>query len=113
MRWGTVTVSDVLCLVKALRPTHELDEQTQTALLLELEQQLALEVRAEQGGVPSLRCGELAVPAPFGRVYWAYLLAMAALASGDRQGYLDAMTLHRESREAYARWHQRTVGQKN
>ena len=107
-----MTVSDVLRLVKALCPVHELDEQTQTALLLELEQQLALEVRGEQGSVPPLH-GELAVPAPFGRVYWAYLLAMAAWASGNRQGYLDAMTLHRESREAYARWHQRTVGQKN
>ena len=105
-----MTVSEALKLAGAMRAS-ELGEETLTALLLGLEAELALEVRGERLVSRAVTCTDLAVPAPFDRIYWTYLVAMTDLALGNHEGYVHSLALYRESREAYARWYQRTVGQ--
>lgn len=105
-----MTVKEALQLANALRP-NDLEEATLVALLWGLEEQLATEVRGEGRTPRAVICTDLEVPAPFDRVYWTYLMAMIDLASGSTERYRISDALYRESREAYARWHQRTAGQ--
>lgn len=104
-----MTAEKALELALALRPT-ELSHEVLTALLWELEEQLALEIRGEWPCHRAVTCAELKIPAPFDRVYWTYLLSMIDLSMGNTEAYRASNALYREGREAYARWHQRTVG---
>ena len=105
-----MTVKEALQISRAIRPS-ELDETVLIALLLELEQQLAMEVRGEQRLPRAVVSTDLEVPAPFDRVYWTYLVAMIDLAAGNVERYRVSDALYRESRDAYARWYQRRAGQ--
>lgn len=105
-----MTVTEALGLATAIRPC-ELDGEVLTALLLELERQLALEIRGEHICPHTVTRTDLAVPSPFDRIYWTYLVSMIDLALGNTEGYRLSDALYRESREAYAKWHRRTAGQ--
>ena len=105
-----MTVDEALALATAMRPC-ELDREVLIALLLDLEEQLKLEVGKERTVPRAVTRTELTVPAPFDRVYWTYLASMIDLAQSNTDAYRLTDALYRESREAYVRWHQRTVGQ--
>lgn len=105
-------IEQAIALATAMRPS-ELGEEVLTALLLDLEEQLAIEVRGERLCPRAVTRTELLVPPPFDRVYWTYLAAMIDLSLGNTESYRQFDALYRESRDAYARWHQRTVGQGN
>ena len=49
----------------------------------------------------------LAVPYPFDRLYWMYLVAMIAFAQNDLVGYANAATMFNAAYERYAKWVQR------
>ncbi|MBQ8358038.1 MAG: hypothetical protein IJX39_09585 [Clostridia bacterium] len=108
-----MTVQEAIELAGILRP-NELSEEVLTSFLSELEGRLAVEVRGQS---PAALCPPVAVtrtglsiPAPFDRLYWAYLVAMIDLAAGDTEAYSISYALFREARDAYARWYQRTKG---
>ena len=104
-----MTAEKALELALALRPT-ELDREILHVLLWELEEQLALEIRGEWPCARAVTCTELKIPAPFDRIYWTYLISMIDLSMGHTEAYRISHALYSESKEAYARWHQRTVG---
>lgn len=109
-----MTVNEAIELACVLRP-NELERAALERLLFELEVRLSVEVRGEKpsDGVQHLHAvpsGKLAIPAPFDRIYWAYLLSMIDLASGDADGYRITGALFNEARDAYACWYQRTEG---
>lgn len=111
-RGEEMTVKEAVGLATVLRP-NELGEEALCALLEQLESSLAVEVRGEKGGACSpITMSEtvLAVPAPFDRLYWAYLVAMIDLAAKDSDAYEISLALYKETRTAYARWFHRTRG---
>ena len=96
-----------------LRP-NELGEEALGRLLSELDARLATEVRGEEvsGQKTPVYRSELAIPAPFDRLYWIYLVAMIDMAAGDNEAYSVSYALFTEARDAYARWYQRTGGKR-
>ena len=111
----TMTVKEAVDLASVLRP-NELGEEALCALLAQLESSLAVEVRGEKSGgaCSPITMSEtvLAVPAPFDRLYWAYLVAMIDLCAKDNDAYGISFALYNETRTAYARWYHRTRGGK-
>lgn len=110
-----MTVKEAIDQASVLRP-NELGEEALAALLYELESSLATEVRGES---PVAGCGavmvneaSLSAPAPFDRMYWAYLVAMIDLSAKDQDAYNMSYALYREARTAYARWYHRTRGKR-
>ena len=104
-----MTADKALELALTLRPS-ELEREVLKTLLLELEEQLALEIRGEWPCPRAVTCTDLKIPAPFDKVYWTYLVSMIDLAKGHTDAYRISDALYRESKDTYARWHQRTVG---
>lgn len=110
-----MTVKEAIDQASVLRP-NELGEEALSALLYELESSLATEVRGEcpKGGCSAVTVAEttLSAPAPFDRMYWAYLVSMIDLAAKDQDAYHMSSALYREARTAYARWYHRTRGKR-
>ena len=108
-----MTYKEAIALASAVRP-HAVEEKLLLHFLTELEGRIAAEVRHEQvtGAVGTVRgmSQRLAVPAPFDRVYWSYLVAMIDLTVGDAAAYKASMALFKEAYKAYACHYQRTVG---
>lgn len=50
---------------------------------------------------------KLSVPAPYDRVYWAYLVSMIDLTRGDKENYALSDALFKEAYTEYARFVQR------
>ena len=108
-----MTYKEAIALASAVRP-HAVEEKLLLHFLTELEGRVAAGVRHEQvsGEVGAVRgMGQrLAVPDPFDRVYWTYLVAMIDLTVGDAAAYKTSMALFKEAYKAYACHYQRTVG---
>ena len=106
-----MTLQKAIELACALRP-NELGEEALSHFLEELEANLATEVRGERkcSSCSPVTRDELAVPSPFDRVYWAYLVSLIDLAAGDAEAYAMSRALFEDARNAYARWYQRTGG---
>lgn len=90
---------------------NELDELTLSTLLLELERNLAVEIRGVSADIPIFLESDLVIPPPFENVYWLYLVAMIDLSNKDLEAYKASYALFCEARDAYARWYHRTGGQ--
>ncbi len=106
-----MTLQKAVELACALRP-NELGEAVLTHFVEEREANLALEIRGEKRCEPCtpVTRDELAVPPPFDRVYWAYLVSLIDLAAGDAEAYAMSNGLFERARAAYAKWVQRTGG---
>ena len=106
-----MTLQKAVELACALRP-NELGEETLAHLVQELEENLALEVRREGRREPCVvtRQGELAVPPPYDRIYWTYLVSLIDLSAGDAEAYAMSHKLFEQTRASYAKWVQRTGG---
>lgn len=101
-----MTVNEAISIARAMRP-NELEDQVLHRMLTELDGVLAL--IAGTDGTGCVRTGapaygtELSVPAPFDRVYWAYLMSMIDLAQGNVESYAVSRALYTEARDEYAR----------
>lgn len=109
-----MTASEAIELACVLRP-NELDKAALERFLMELEDNLAVEVRGEaptraNAHPHSTSSQQLSVPSPFDRLYWAYLLSLIDLSGGDNAAYAITRALFDGARDAYARWYQRTGG---
>ena len=107
-----MTPNELLRLVASLRP-HDYPDEVLLQWLDELEGRIAVEIHgtpAPRHSVRSHMGRALSVPAPYHRLYWAYLLAMMDLASGDKESYGALRTLFEESYSAYARRYCKTGG---
>ena len=105
-----MTVKEAIDLASVLRP-NELGEETLAGLVLALESSLAIEVRGEctrACDAVTVTDTVLSAPAPFDRLYWAYLVSMIDLAAKDGEAYAMSNALYLEARTAYARWYHRT-----
>lgn len=103
-----MTRQKAVSIALAMRPC-ELSEDTLTYFVNELEAELATEVRGEAAEDVTTLDG-LAVPAPYDRVYWTYLVSLIDLATGNTVSYALSRALFEQAHDAYARWYQRTGG---
>lgn len=110
-----MTVADALRVADTLRP-EAVDSGLKRRWLCELEGRICAEITGQRPA-PALALAEelplamrLSVPAPYDRLYWAYLVAMSDLAAMDTAAYTVSQALFREAYDAYARWYQRTKG---
>ena len=104
-----MTKTEVLALVAELKP-HEHSDAVMLRWLEELEQKIACEIHRKMpdGTLSTGSMGEqLAVPAPYDRVYWTYLVAMLDFVSGNLELFDRSNKLFGEAYGDYARFVQR------
>ncbi|MBQ3483858.1 MAG: hypothetical protein IJA78_06790 [Clostridia bacterium] len=107
-----MTAKELLGMVAGLRP-HDYPDDVLLHWVDELEGRIALEIHgaAKPPRPVQTRMGlPLSAPAPYDRLYWAYLLAMLDLMEGAQEAYAASHALFREAYDAYARYVVRTGG---
>ena len=105
-----MTKTEVLNFVLEIHP-HEYEESVMRRWLEELEEKIACEIhrlppRRTHGSV-ACAVENLSVPAPYDRVYWAYLVSMIDLTRGDKENYALSFALFKDAYAEYARFVQR------
>ena len=106
----TMTKAEVLSFVLEIHP-HEYEEGVMRRWLDELEERIACEIhrlppKHTHSGT-AFAAEKLSVPAPYDRVYWAYLISMIDLTRGDKENYALSSALFKEAYTEYARFVQR------
>ena len=107
-----MTRNEVMNFVGRIKP-HEFESDVLLHWLDELEQKIALEIHGKytkNDGVCRLLPDQLAVPSPYDRVYWTYLVAMIDFFTGDEETYARSHQLFEEAYREYARAVQRAGG---
>lgn len=109
-----MTQKEAIEIAGAMR-RHAISDKMLVRFLNELEGRIATCIHREKFD-PAVSCPvrgvnqPLAVPAPFDKIYWTYLVAMIDLAAGDSEQYRISSYLFTEAFDAYARWYQQTNG---